>query len=110
MNENMPELQPAAHPLPSLKMIGDKLTGLVRVADDVWKLFRLGYVIFIALGLLLVWRFTTAALVPLEVDVSTALFLLAVTALAFAVFLIVFWAALMPILIVTEFPGFLTVP
>lgn len=109
MNENMPERQPAAHPLPSLKMIGDKLTGLVRVADDVWKLFRLGYVIFIALGLLLVWRFTTAALVPLEVDVSTALFLLAVTALAFAVFLIVFWAALMPVLIVTEFPGFLTV-
>jgi hypothetical protein len=79
--------------------LGEELTlrELASKTDDVLTVLKLGYAIAIAFGLFLVWSFTTKARIPFVVDVSSVLFLLAVTALALLFFLLALLAALLPI-------------
>jgi hypothetical protein len=78
MDKKGSESERPADTLFSIEMLRDRLAWLSGLASDVLKL---GSVPSIALGLLLVWSFTTRALIPFQLDASSVL-LLSVTALA----------------------------
>lgn len=97
MYEDRPESERSLHTFVSIKMLPDRLERLSNLVGDILKL---GSVPSIVLGLLLVWSFTTRALIPFSLDVSSA-FALSVIALACLGFLLLFGSIpLIPIILI----------